>query len=49
MIIGGLLPIMALLRQLNMKQVMFSSNGLREGLLFEYIDQKFGGFRTDQA
>lgn len=48
-IIGGLLPIMALLRQLNMKQVMFSSNGLREGLLFEYIDQKFGGFRTDRA
>jgi exopolyphosphatase / guanosine-5'-triphosphate,3'-diphosphate pyrophosphatase len=48
-IIGGLLPIMALLRQLSMNQVMFSSNGLREGLLFEYIDQKFGGFRTDRA
>lgn len=41
-IIGGLLPLMALLRQLNMKQVMFSSNGLREGLLEEYVDHHFG-------
>lgn len=36
-IIGGLLPLMALLRQLNMQEVMFSNNGLREGLLFEYM------------
>lgn len=36
-IIGGLLPLMALLRQLNMHEVMFSNNGLREGLLFEYM------------
>lgn len=36
-IVGGLLPIMALLRQLHMKQLMFSSNGLREGLLFQYL------------
>ncbi|WP_295746536.1 Ppx/GppA family phosphatase [uncultured Limosilactobacillus sp.] len=35
-IVGGLLPLMALLRQLHMKQLMFSSNGLREGLLFQY-------------
>ncbi len=35
-IVGGLLPVMALLRQLHMKQLMFSSNGLREGLLFQY-------------
>lgn len=42
-IIGGLLPLMALLRQLNMKQVMFSSHGLREGLLAEYLDHHFGG------
>lgn len=42
-IIGGLLPLMALLRQLNMKQVMFSSNGLREGLLAEYLDHHFDG------
>lgn len=35
-IIGGLLPVMALLRQLHMKQLMFSNNGLREGLLFQY-------------
>lgn len=36
-IVGGLLPLMALLRQLNMQEVMFSNNGLREGLLFEYM------------
>ena len=47
--VRGVSTARALLRQLNMKQVMFSSNGLREGLLFEYIDQKFGGFRTDRA
>ena len=34
---GGLLPLMALLRQLNRQEVMFSNNGLREGLLFEYM------------
>ena len=39
-IVGGLLPLMALLRQLSMKEVMFSNNGLREGLLFEYLDHQ---------
>lgn len=39
-IVGGLLPLMALLRQLSMKQLMFSNNGLREGLMFKYIDHK---------
>lgn len=37
-IIGGLLPLMAILRQLNMPEVTFSNNGLREGLLFEYLN-----------
>lgn len=40
-IVGGLLPLMALLRQLNMQEVRFSNNGLREGLLFEYLDHEF--------
>lgn len=39
-IVGGLLPLMALLRQLNMREVRFSNNGLREGLLFEYLDHE---------
>lgn len=39
-IVGGLLPLMALLRQLNMHEVRFSNNGLREGLLFEYLDHE---------
>lgn len=39
-IIGGLLPLMALLRQLDMTELMFSNNGLREGLLFEYLDHR---------
>ncbi|WP_295731501.1 Ppx/GppA family phosphatase [uncultured Limosilactobacillus sp.] len=39
-IIGGLLPLMALLRQLNLKELRFSNNGLREGLLFEYLDHE---------
>lgn len=39
-IVGGLLPLMALLRQLSMQEVMFSNNGLREGLLFEYMDHQ---------
>jgi exopolyphosphatase/guanosine-5'-triphosphate,3'-diphosphate pyrophosphatase len=39
-IVGGLLPLMALLRQLNMTEVRFSNNGLREGLLFEYLDHE---------
>lgn len=37
-IVGGLLPLMAVLRQLNMQEVTFSNNGLREGLLFEYLN-----------
>lgn len=39
-IVGGLLPLMALLRQLNLREVRFSNNGLREGLLFEYLDHE---------
>ena len=42
-IVGGLLPLMALLRQLSMREVMFSNNGLREGLLFEYLDHELTG------
>lgn len=39
-IVGGLLPLMALLRQLSMPEVRFSNNGLREGILFEYLDHE---------
>lgn len=42
-IVGGLLPLMALLRQLSMQEVMFSNNGLREGILFEYLDHQLEG------
>ena len=39
-IIGGLLPLMAILRQLDVKQLTFSNNGLREGLMFKFLDQE---------
>lgn len=39
-IVGGLLPLIALLRQLSMPEVRFSNNGLREGILFEYLDHE---------
>lgn len=35
-IIGGLLPLLALMRQLAIDEVNFSNSGLREGLLFKY-------------
>lgn len=39
-IIGGLLPLFALMRQLAIDEVSFSNNGLREGLLFKYLDHQ---------
>ena len=39
-IIGGLLPLMAILRQLDVKQLTFSNNGLREGLMFKFLDHE---------
>lgn len=38
-IIGGLLPLLALMRQLAIDEVKFSNSGLREGLLFKYQEQ----------
>lgn len=39
-IIGGLLPLMAILRQLDVKKLTFSNSGLREGLMFKYLDHE---------
>lgn len=39
-IVGGLLPLFALMRQLAIDEVSFSNNGLREGLLFKYLDHQ---------
>ena len=38
-IVGGLLPLLALMRQLAIDEVKFSNSGLREGLLFKYREQ----------
>lgn len=40
-IVGGLLPLLALMRQLAIDSVSFSNNGLREGILFKYVDHAF--------
>lgn len=47
-IVGGLLPLIALMRQLSIDEVSFSNSGLREGLLFKYLDQQidFDGLKT---
>lgn len=39
-IIGGLLPLLALMRQLAIDEVEFSNSGLREGLLFKYREHE---------
>lgn len=38
-IVGGLLPMLALMRQLAIDEVKFSNSGLREGLLFKYQER----------
>ena len=38
-IVGGLLPIVTIARQLGIGEICFSSSGLREGLLYTYLDQ----------
>ena len=40
-IVGGLLPLLALMRQLAIDSVSFSNNGLREGILFKYVEHAF--------
>lgn len=37
-IIGGLTPISLIMRALHITQILFSNHGLREGALFDYID-----------
>ncbi|MGO5303925.1 hypothetical protein ACTQ1C_02320 [Lactobacillus amylovorus] len=37
MIVGGLIPISLVLRNLQVSEVIFSNCGLREGILFEYL------------
>lgn len=39
-IIGGLLPLLALMRQLAIDEVQFSNSGLREGPLFKYREHE---------
>ena len=39
-IVGGLLPLLSLMRQLAIDEVEFSNSGLREGLLFKYQEHK---------
>lgn len=37
-VIGGLLPLLALMRQLAIDEVSFSNSGLREGVLVKYLE-----------
>ena len=37
-VIGGLLPLLALMRQLAIDEVCFSNSGLREGVLVKYLE-----------
>lgn len=39
-IVGGLLPLISLMRQLSIDEISFSNSGLREGILFKYLDQQ---------
>ena len=39
-IVGGLLPLISLVRQLSINEICFSNSGLREGLLFKYLEQQ---------
>ncbi|MBB1086145.1 Ppx/GppA family phosphatase [Limosilactobacillus fastidiosus] len=39
-IIGGLLPLMSIIRQQQIQQIQFSNSGLREGLLFRYLEHE---------
>lgn len=47
-IIGGLLPLLALMRQLAIDEVSFSNSGLREGILFKFLEHEmdFGNFQA---
>lgn len=42
-IIGGLLPLMAIIRYIDANKVTFSQAGIREGILFEKINMLTGG------
>lgn len=37
-IVGGLIPLVLLMRYLDSDHITFSNNGLREGILFEYLN-----------
>ena len=39
-IVGGLLPLMAIIRQQDIRNIRFSNSGLREGLLMKYLDHQ---------
>ncbi|WP_251575129.1 Ppx/GppA family phosphatase [Limosilactobacillus agrestimuris] len=39
-IVGGLLPLMSIIRQQQIQQIQFSNSGLREGLLFRYLEHE---------
>lgn len=46
-IVGGLIPVTLLMRLLDSKQITFSNAGLREGILFEQINQIKNGNEED--
>lgn len=39
-IVGGLLPLLAIVRQQQLQEIKFSNSGLREGLLFRYLEHE---------
>lgn len=39
-IVGGLLPLTALMRQLKLEQLTFCNHGLRDGIIFKYMDHE---------
>ncbi|MCT4395464.1 Ppx/GppA family phosphatase [Periweissella beninensis] len=41
-IVGGMLPIISLLRYIDSSRIIFSQAGIREGILFEYIEEVTG-------
>ncbi|HIW71701.1 MAG TPA: exopolyphosphatase [Candidatus Levilactobacillus faecigallinarum] len=47
-IVGGLIPVILLMRLLDSQQIIFSNAGLRDGILFDYLNQQeFAGKNQD--
>ena len=39
-VVGGLTPLVLILRTCHIDEILFSNHGLREGSLFEYLENK---------